>query len=181
MAFQSVKWVGNETGAPAHIITKPEGSSEVFETGDLVIYDISEDGVVAVAATSGEPDSVVMLGIAQTDASGTAGTAIDVLIPQHGDIFEANLASGASARVAPDEQNLGQLYSLVKMSTATHDAITAVLEGGSGDFVKVYELSGKDATRLGVDLRGSEATLDTSSRVLFKFIAAALDSAGTQS
>jgi hypothetical protein len=122
-----------------------------------------------------------MLGIAQTDASGTAGTAIDVLIPQHGDIFEAHLASSASARVAPDQDNLGQLYSLVKMSTATHDAITAVLEGGSGDFVKVYELSGKDAARLGVDLRATTTTLDTSSRVLFKFIAAALDTAGIQS
>ena len=47
--------------------------------------------------------------------------------------------------------------------------------------VKVYKLSGKDATRLGVDLKGSDQTLDTQSRVLFKFLAAALDSAGTQS
>ena len=179
MAYNKLKWVGNETGAPAHIVTKPEGASEVFEVGDLVIYDRSEDGVAEVPKTSGEPDAVLMLGIALTDAS-AAGSAIDVLIPQHGDIFEAHLASGESATVAPDEDNLGQLYSLVKMTTATYDAVTAVLEGGSGDFVKIYELSGKDATRMGVDLRGSNTTLDTQSRVLFKFISAALDSAGTQ-
>lgn len=179
MATQPIKWVGNSKGTPAHILTFPEGTGESFIKGDLVIYDRSENGLVALTATSGVPDTVAFTGIALEDASATAATPIDVLIPTTDDIFSAVLCSAQNTPVAPDEDNIGQLYSLVKQSGSL-DNVYAVLEGGTDDWVLVERLDPQDQARGGIDPWGANVTGSSGDRVYFRFIAAALDAVGTQ-
>jgi hypothetical protein len=179
MATQPIKWVGNDNGTPARIETYAEGTSETFIAGDIVIYDVSENGIVSIPTTSGEPDAVLMLGIALEAASGTAGTAIDVLIPSHDDVFSAILLSAQNTPVAPDHDNIGQLYSFVKQSGSL-DNVYGVLEGGSGDWVKILRLDPQDQARQGIDPWAATQTGTSGDRVYFKFLTAALDSAGTQ-
>lgn len=179
MAYLPLRWVGNQKGTPAHIETYAEGTSETFVSGDLVIYDQSENGVVGLTATSGIPDSVAFLGIARTAASGTAGTAIDVLIPNADDIFSAILCSAQDTTVAPDHDNIGQLYSVVK-NTATLSLVYGVIEGGTDDWVKVISLDRQDQARQAIDPWAATQTGTAGDRVYFKFLDAALNSAGTQ-
>lgn len=180
MATQPIRWVGNENGTPAHFETFPEGSgTQSFIKGDLVIYDRSANGVVALTATSGVPDTVAITGIAMQNATGTAASYIDVLIPNHDDIFSAILCSAQNTPVAPDEDNIGQLYSLVKQSGSL-DNVYAVLEGGTDDWLKVTRLDPQDQARGGIDPWGASQTGSSGDRVYFKFIAAVIDSAGTQ-
>lgn len=180
MATQPIRWVGNDNGTPYNVETFPEGSgTQTFLKGDLVIYDRSADGVVSLTATSGVPDTVALTGIALEAASGTAATAIDVLIPSHNDIFSAILCSAQNTPVAPDEDNIGQLYSLVKQSGSL-DNVYAVLEGGTDDWVKVQRLDPQDQARGGVDPWAASQTGSSGDRVYFRFLAAALDGAGTQ-
>jgi len=179
MATQPLRWVGNENGTPAHVVTYAEGTSESFIKGDLVIYDRSENGIVSLTATSGVPDSVAFIGIALEDASGTAATPIDVLIPNSDDIFSAILCSAQNTPVAPDHDNIGQLYSLVKQSGSL-DNVYAVLEGGTDDWVKVTRLDPQDQARQGIDPWAATQTGSSGDRVYFKFLTAALDGSGTQ-
>lgn len=179
MAYLPLTWVGNPNGTDGHIETYPEGTSETFKSGDIVILDYGENGIVAPAATSGVPDAVAFLGIAREDASGTAGTPIDVLIPNAEDIFSAILCSAVDTTVAPDHDNEGQLYSLVK-NTATLDLVTGVLEGGTDDWVKVISLDRQDQARQAIDPWAATQTGTAGDRVYFKFLTAALDGAGTQ-
>jgi hypothetical protein len=179
MAYLPLRWVGNGNGTPEHIETYAEGTSETFLSGDLVIYDQSENGVVALTATSGVPDTVAFLGIARTAASGTPGTAIDVLIPNAGDIFSAILCSAVDTTVAPDHDNIGQLYSLVK-NGSTLDSVYGVLEGGTDDWVKVINLDRQDQARQAIDPWAATQTGTAGDRVYFQFLTAALDGSGTQ-
>lgn len=179
MATQPLKWVGNEKGTPAHVETYAEGTSESFIKGDLVIYDRSENGVVALTATSGVPDTVAFLGIALEDATTTAGSPIDVLIPNHDDIFSAVLCSAQNTLVAPDHDNIGQLYSLVKNSGSLSN-VYGVVEGGTDDFVKIIRLDPQDQARQGIDPWAATQTGTAGDRVYFKFLATAIDSSGTQ-
>lgn len=179
MAYQRLRWVGNEKGTPAHIETYAEGTSETFKAGDLVIYDQSENGIVGLTATSGVPDTVAFLGIALQDASGTAATAIDVLIPNSDDIFSAILCSAIDTTVAPDHDNIGELDSLVK-NTSTLDSVYGVLEGGTNDWVKIIKLDPQDQARQGIDPWAATQTGTAGDRVYFKFLTSALDGAGVQ-
>lgn len=181
MATQPIKWVGNERGTPAHYETYAEASTttQTFIKGDLVIYDVSENGIVAVPQTSGVPDAVAFLGIAAEDATGTAGSPIDVLIPNADDIFSAILCSAQNTPVAPDHDNIGQLNDLVKQSGSL-DNVYAVVEGGTRDWVKIIRLDPQDQARQGIDPWAATQTGSSGDRVYFKFLTSAIDSTGTQ-
>lgn len=178
MALFTIEWVGNMYGADKYYSVKaPEGTSETFKKGAPVIYDVSESGIVEVTRTSGVPDNDDMYGIALEDASGTAQTVLDVLIPRPGDIFSAMLASAAGTLVAPDEDNIGVLYELVKLSTAATNADGqaaagteyAVIEDAAGeDTVQILTIDPRDIQRRNGDL-GAWPTMSKGDRVLFTF------------
>jgi len=165
----TIAWYSNVHGAPSRIVTVPEGTSQTFSKGDLVIYDTSDDGVVIIADTAGVPDAQDFYGIALQDASGTDGTDIDVLVPQAGDLFEASLASAESTEVAPVRSAVtGQPYGLIQMTTGEY-----VVDNGNVNWVKVLGLHPADA-----QLRQSKTTLSAGDRVIFKFLESVLDNAG---
>ena len=167
----TIEWYSSANGAPTRIVRVPEGTSQSFNKGDLLIYDISDDGVVILPDTSGVPDAQDLYGIALQDASGTDGTEIDVLIPQAGDIFAASLASAESTEVAPVRSAVtGQPYGLIQLTTGEY-----VVDNGNTNWVKVLGLHPQD-----VAVRQSKTTLNAGDRVLFKFLEAVLDNAGDQ-
>lgn len=176
---QPIKWVGNANGSPGRFVTKAEGTSETFAKGDLVVYDISENGVVGLTASNGVPDAVEFLGIAQEAASGTAGTPIEIQIPRHDDLFTATLCSGEDTLVAPDQDNVGQLGGLIKMDS-NNNSVYAVDEG-TATHVKIEGINGQDLTRLGGSPGDATTpTMAAGDRVVFRFLAAALDGDGGQ-
>lgn len=165
---QTLTWVKNSRGTPALVRTFPEGTSESFKKGALVLWDVSEVGVVEGARTSGVPDADSALGIALEDASGTAGTDIDVLIPQDGDIFMAALASDQDTPIAPSAAtHIGLGVGLVKLSTtggAGTEYVVSTADDDSGQIVGIY---GPDVEKRG----GLTATFSAGDRVLFVFSA----------
>ena len=175
---QTIKWVKNVYGGGAHYQAYPEGDSETYKKGALVIYDLSEDGIVEVTRSSGAVSAATMLGVAVEDATGTSDTTQDILIPRPGDIFEASLASSQTAVVAPDLDNTGQTYGIVKLNSTGGEGVEYVVNEGetSTVLVKVIAVHPVDVER-----RGFPATaLTAGDRVLFQFLASVIDSDGNQ-
>lgn len=172
----TIEWVKNDRGTPALIRTYPEGSSETFKKGAPVIYDDSEDGVVEITVSSGVPSAQTMLGIALQDASGTAATDIDVLIPQDGDVFSAALLSDQDTLVAPaDDGVYGELFGIIKMSSTAGAGTEWGVDNGNTNWVRVLDYDRRDTTR-----RNGIANLVAGDRVLFSFLGTIIDSTGRQ-
>lgn len=153
----------------AIIITYPEGTSETFARGDLVIYDESEDGVVGLTACNGVPDSAIFGGISLAAASGTAGDPVDVLVPQAGDVFSAILASANDTATAPVTDDRLATYGLIKMNSDNNDVYA--VDSGNTTWVICLGPDPRDLARVGGSI--SDATISTSlaagDRVLFRF------------
>ena len=177
--LQPLRWVHNSRGVPARVETYPEGTSETFKTGDLVTFDLSEDGLVSLPMTSGVPTSDRFLGIAMTDASGTAGTAIDVLIPQPDDVFSAAIASAVDTAIAPLPDHRGALYAVILMDSS-NNSVYAVYTTGT-EWVKVFGYDRQDAARRGIDPWGQSWTGTAGDRVYFSFLTSCLDAIGQES
>lgn len=171
----TINYVKNVYGGGALYRRLPEGASESYKKGALLHYDLSENGIVEVARTSGAVSAATMYGIAREDASGTTATEQDVLIPRPGDIFSASLASDQDTPVAPDIDNVGQTYGIVKLSTTGGAGTEYVVNEGdtSTVLVKVIDLDPRD-----VEKRGDRSSLVAGDRVLFQFINSVLSSDG---
>ena len=177
-----IEWVYNEGGVGPLIREYPEGTSETFLRGALVIYDRSEDGVVEVTVASGVPSTTVHLGIALRAATGTAGSRIPVLIPRSGDVFKATLASDENTQVAPQTDDRGQLYGLIKLAsggTAGH----FVVNTGAATWVKVIDVNPEDLAKRGLDPLVVQAQANFtagSDGVIFRIIESVLAASGSQ-
>lgn len=176
-----IEWVSNSGGLSPDIREYPEGTSETFKKGALVIFDQSEDGVVEVARAAGVPADQNFLGIALKDATGTAGKIIPVLIPRSGDVFKASLASAEATAVAPSGDDRGRLYGIIKRSTGT-PAGSYVLDNANTTWVKVIDINPEDVTKRGGDLvAGTLPTMTADDdALLFRFQEGVLDNAGSQ-
>ena len=170
-----LEWVSGPGGIASRIKTFPEGDSQTFKKGAPVIYDDSEDGVAAIAVTAGVPDAVTFLGIALQDASGVSDADVDVLIPSDDDIFSAPLASDQDTLVAPSQDNVyGEIYGLILLSATGGTGSEYVVESAATrNWVKTLGPDPRDVAR-----RGGFANLAAGDRVLFKFLASALDGTG---
>ncbi|MGH9425478.1 MAG: hypothetical protein ACRD2L_04125 [Terriglobia bacterium] len=174
----AIEWVKNEGGAGPRIRDYPEGTSETFKKGALVIYDRSEDGVVEVAVSSGVPSDANFLGIALKAATGIAGNRIPVLIPRSGDTFKASVASDQTTGVAPIGDHRGQLFGIIKLSADSK----FVLDSATTSHVKIIDINPEDVTKRGLELNGALASGFTAGEdsLLFQFQEAVLDNAGGQ-
>lgn len=165
---QTLTWVKNSSGRPAHIRQLPEGTSETYKKGALLMWDVSEVGVVEGARTAGVPDADSGYGIALEDASGTSGDLQDVLIPQEGDIFMASLASDQDTIIAPvAATHIGLGVGLVKLSTTGGAGTEYVVNTADDDSGQIVDIYGPDVEKRG----GRAATFTAGDRVLFTFSA----------
>ena len=173
-----IEWVYNEGGVGPLIREYPERTSESFLRGALVIYDRGEDGVVEVARTSGVPNDQNFLGIALRAATGTAGSVIPVLIPRSGDVFKASKASAEGTDVAPETDDRGQLYGIIKRTTGHY-----VVDSALTTHVKVIDINPEDLAKRGLDpfvVQATTAFVAGNDGLIFRFQEAVLDNAGTQ-
>jgi len=178
MANAILTWEYNESGKPAQIVDYPEGTSETFNKGDLVIFDRSEDGVVGLPNTGGVPTAQDFLGIAQLDASGTQGTRIPVLIPTANDVFSAAVSNNSqTAFTAPAGDDRGRLYGLILM---TDGNAPYAVDINATTWVKVIDVHPQDVARRGKDYLSTLADMTAGDRLTFKFQEAVLDNAGSQ-
>ena len=180
MATQyTVEWVRNEHASPKTIRTYAEEASQTFKKGAAVVLDSTSKEVEELATTAGVPNSVILLGFALEDATGTAGSEIDVLIPQPGDVFTAAVLTDQDTTVAPDyDTDVAENYALIKMSATAGDGEEWGLERAAGEaspFVEVIGLDPRDATRRGVDPNAVASALNAGDRLLFKVLATVLD------
>ena len=163
---QTLTWVRNERGTPANVVTLPEGTSQTYKKGALLMWDVSDVGVVEAARTAGIPDDDSAFGIAYEDASGTDGDNQDVLIPQAGDVFAVSLASDADTMVAPVAgTHLGLGVGIVKLSTTGGAGTEYVANTGDDDFAQIVGLYPPDVEKRG----GLTATFSAGDRVLIQF------------
>jgi len=174
----TIEWVYNEGGVGPFIREYPEGVSETFPRGALVIFDRSEDGVVEVARAAGVPSDQNFLGIALRAATGVAGSRIPVLIPRSGDVFKATLASDENTDVAPNGDDRGQLYGIVKRTTGHY-----VVDSAATTWVKTLDINPEDIAKRGQDpftaLAAANFTAG-SDGLIFRFQEAVIDNAGSQ-
>lgn len=174
----TIEWVRNASSPSAGpmVRTYAEGASETFKKGNPVIYDDSEDGVVAIGHSSGVPSAQTMLGIALQDATGVTGSDIDVLIPTDSDIFSAALASDQDTLVIPAADGVdGELFGIIKLSTTGGAGTEWAVDTGNTNWVAVVDYDYRDIAR-----RGGKANLAAGDRVLFRFLGTIIDSAGRQ-
>lgn len=170
-----LEWVSSSTGK-YRVRTYPEGDSETFKKGALLIYDDSEDGVVEVTTSSGVPSAQTFIGIALQDASGVSDADVDVLIPTDDDVFSAPLASDQDTLVAPAADGVyGELFGIIKLSATGGTGTEYVVDTGNTNWVKVIDYDPRDVAR-----RNGIANLAAGDRVLFRFLGAVIDSAGRQ-
>lgn len=179
-AKHTIEWVRNEHGNPPVIRQFPEGASETFKRGNPVIYDDSEDGIVAITVSSGVPSAQTMLGLALEDASGTTGTFLDVLIPTDGDIFSASLLSDQDTLVAPAQDGVyGELFGIIKMSTTAGAGTEWGVDNGNTNWVSVIDYDYRDVAARGGTSKLA-ANMSAGDRVLFRFLGTIIDSTGRQ-
>lgn len=176
---QTLTWVKGPRGVPSgSIVTMPEGTSESFKKGALVAYDLSENGIVEVARTAGVPDVEAAFGIALEDATGTAGTDLDVLIPGADDEFVVALASDQDTPVAPSIDSIGDAVGLVKLSTTggagTEYVAVPGVDQSDLEWARVQRLYGPDVEKRG----GINATFSAGDRVVIRFGARAFMGTG---
>lgn len=166
---QTLNWVKNGRGTPAFVVTRLEGTSETYKKGALLMYDVSETGVVECARSSGVPSVDNAYGIALEDASGTALSDQDVLIPLPGDLFAAALATDADTVIAPvAASHIGQSVGIVKLSTTggAGTEYVALFGGGADDtWGTIVDLYKPDVEKRG----GISATFSAGDRVVIQF------------
>ena len=172
---QTLTWVKNSRGTPALIRILPEGSGETFKKGALLHYDESEDGVVEVARAAGVPSAQTLLGIALLDATGTAGTDMDVLIPTADDIFVAAKASDQDTGVAPSIDDIGDGVGLIKLSSTGGAGTEYVVDSGNSNWGRVIGIYGPDQEKRG----GINSTFSVGDRVLFQFLSSVVNGDGS--
>lgn len=172
----TLKWVKNVYGGGAFYQDYPEGDSETYKKGALVVYDESEDGIVEVARTAGRPDLQHLLGLAQEDASGTSDQIQDVLIPRPGDVFECSLASDQDTMVAPGLDNIADRVGIIKLSTTgSTGGIEYVADTSQTNWAKIIQLHPADVER-----RGGRSSLVAGDRVLIQFLNTVLEADGSR-
>jgi len=177
MANPRIQWEKNESGKPAQIINYPEGTSETFAAFDLVVFDRSEDGVVALPNTGGVPTDQSVLGIALIKASGTQGTPIPVLIPTANDVFSCAVSNNSqTAFTAPAGDDRGRLYGLIKM---TDGNAPFAVDINTTTWVKVIDVHPQDVANRGKDPMSTLADMTARDRLTWKFQEAVLDNAGS--
>ena len=163
---RTIEFYKGPHGSPASIQTYNEGTSQTFLKGDLVIWDTSDVGVVAVPASSGVPSNQNFLGIALQDATGTDGTPIAVLIPQPGEQFSSSLAESEGSFKAPiGSIDVGEAYGLIKTTSGE-----TVVDQSNGEWVNVISLHPADVQR-----RDDKETLQVGDRLIFTFQENVLD------
>ena len=171
---QTLKWSKNVYGGGAQFASEPEGNSESYRIGALVVYSEGENGMIEVARTSGVPDSQFLYGLAQQDAANnTANLNQDYLIPRPGDVFECALASAEGTVVAPTQDSVGDRVGLIKLndSDAGGSGVEYVADTGNTNWAKIIKLHPQDVER-----RGGVASLVAGDRVLIQFLGTILDS-----
>lgn len=192
MALFTIEWVGSIAGCDKYRTQRyPEGgTSQTFKKGTPVQFDASDDGIIQVDVSSGAPAAAEFLGLALEDATGTADTELDVLIPTAGDIFSAMLASDQDTLVAPTNARIGEISAgLLKItSTATNNAGQAaagtewVVDTSETNIgVKIIGFDPRDLQLRNVTSLGDPTNLVAGDRVLFTFLSGTLDKVGAQS
>jgi len=157
MAVFGINWMYRIGGGMPDWKTYPEGDSETWNAINVglqpVIYDISEDGLVACAT-----DMVAAIGLADMDATGTSDTDIHVMLITPLDVFSASVSTdGATTTSALD--TLGLNYGLIKSTQTGHtDKWT----------VNINETSNSAVTIIGN--HDDDAWASTDGRVLFRFM-----------
>jgi len=133
MATQAIEKMRYSCG-PRKVKYYEEDASETFKKGELVYLD--SDGQLVVCSS----DATTILGMALTDATGTAGTKIPVLIAQDGTEFEANVYHATAASAVTEWGEVDNKYAYyatgnigyVDIGDTDNDAllITEILTGG---------------------------------------------------
>jgi len=180
MATQfTVEWVRNDHGTPRKIGQYAEELSQTFKKGAAVVLDATSKEVEELAVTAGVPDSVILLAFALEDATGTAGSPIDVCLPQPGDVFRAAVLTDQDTLVAPDyNTDVGENYALIKMSATAGDGDEWGLERAAVEanpFVRVLGLDAQDASRRGVDPFAVATALNSGDRLFFSVLQSVID------
>jgi hypothetical protein len=170
---QTLKWSKNVYGGGAIIRDYPEGTSQTYKKGAILVYDLSDDGLTETARSSGVPSAQDFLGLALEDASGTDATVQDVQIPRPGDVFEASLASDQDTMVAPTLDHIGTLVGLIKLSTTGGAGTEYVADTGNTNWAKIIDVHPADVER-----RGGVGSLVAGDRVLIQFLGSILDADG---
>lgn len=186
----SLEWHGASDGSQPVIRLYPEGTSETFKKGDLVVFDQSENGLVVVPQGDGGvygdtgtaddevADVYTMLGIALEDASGTAGTLLQVLIPRPNDFFTCVLFSTDNTTiVAPDIDNIGNAVDLIK-GDSNNNLVTGVLENNTGTWGQIVDINPQDTSARGGTIGATLPTYSAGDRVVFRFFPSALSATG---
>lgn len=171
----TLKWVKNVYGGGAFYQEYPEGDSESYKKGAIVVYDESEDGIAEVARTSGVPDFQHILGLAQEDASGTSDQIQDIQIPRPGDVFEASVASDQDTVVAPTLDMVGDRVGLIKLSSTGGAGTEYVVHSGASNWAKIINVNPVDVER-----RGGVGNLSAGDRVLIQFLSTVLEADGSR-
>jgi hypothetical protein len=129
MAVYGINWVKRLGGGVPEVVVYPEGASQTYKAGQILVFDTSLEGVklASVGTTS-------MVGIALKDATGTTGADAPVLVPTAEDIFTATIsASGANLAAAHDRDNIGFIYDwIASTETDNTDKITIDEDAAGG-------------------------------------------------
>lgn len=185
----ALEWVGTPGVEGPIVRDYAEGTGETFKKGDLVVYDVSEDGLVIAAQGDGGvygdtgndevADNVFNLGIALKDATGTAGSLIPVLIPQSSDRFAAVIfATDNTTVTAPVGDDIGTLVDFIK-ADSNNGSKTGVLRGTAGLWARIVDVSPQDRSFRAGGVGAAEPTYSAGDRVIVQFQAAALTGKGS--
>src|SRR3990167_1698734 len=149
--------VGTLHGGPPLVATYPEAASQTFTTGEAVYLD--GNGRVAEYTAALDDGTQRFLGFAAEDGhnNATAGGDSTQVYLGFGNIFEANVTTAGSDQVTAITQ-VGTLYPMYQDTTNSRVAVDIGDTGGQGDWIRVYQLSEKDAVG------------DTNGRVLFTVV-----------
>ena len=131
--------------------TYPEAAAQSFKRGELV--QLSSGKVAALAGT--DPAANSILGIAMHDASGVTDADVVVFVPSPDSLIVGNVG-GTSVTAAADR---GAEYGLVE----------------ANDIVSVDKTDTTNTRVIVVDLDRRDPVGDVNGRVIFKFMASALD------
>lgn len=159
--------VGTLHGGPPLSRIYPEAASQTFKKGEAVYLDGS--GNVAEYTAAIDDGTQRMLGFAAADGSNdsvAANASVEVWLG-YGNVFEANVTTGAGLDQITAKTQVGALYPLYQDTTNSRVAVDIGDTGGQGDWCRVLELSDRDAAG------------DTNGRVRFTLVPAALQVSGT--
>jgi len=185
----ALEWVGRPGNEGPRVVDYAEGTSETFKKGDLVVYDVSEDGLVIAAQGDGGvygdtgddevADNVFNLGIALKDATGTAGSLIPVLLPTAEDEFTCVVFTTDNTTVAaPVGDDIGTLVDFIKADSA-NGLKTGVLRGTAGLWAKVVDINPQDRSLRAGGVGAAEPTYSAGDRVIVRFQVAAITGKGS--